>query len=147
MAERGAIHVVGAGLAGLSAAVRLSTGGRRVVVHEATQHAGGRCRSYHDAALGMRIDNGNHIILSGNRDALSYLDEIGAGDRVSGPATACFAFHDLATGEGWKIDFGDGRLPVWLLRSASRVPGTRLRDYLALVPLSFGRAKGRSAKP
>ncbi|MCK8783879.1 FAD-binding protein, partial [Roseomonas sp. NAR14] len=30
------VHVVGAGLAGLAAALRLSRGGRRVVVHEAS---------------------------------------------------------------------------------------------------------------
>jgi uncharacterized protein with NAD-binding domain and iron-sulfur cluster len=57
------VHIVGAGLAGLSAAVRLTAGGRSVVLHEATTFAGGRCRSYHDASLGMTIDNGNHLIL------------------------------------------------------------------------------------
>ncbi|MGD0026183.1 MAG: NAD(P)-binding protein, partial [Xanthobacteraceae bacterium] len=60
------VHIIGAGLAGLSAALRLSARGERgerVVVHEATAFAGGRCRSYHDAALGMVIDNGNHLLL------------------------------------------------------------------------------------
>ena len=47
----------------------------RVVVHEATAFAGGRCRSYHDAAVGMTIDNGNHLLLSGNHAALAYLRE------------------------------------------------------------------------
>jgi uncharacterized protein with NAD-binding domain and iron-sulfur cluster len=41
----GAVHVVGAGLSGLSAAVRLVDAGRTVIVHEAAGHAGGRCRS------------------------------------------------------------------------------------------------------
>ena len=42
-------------------------------MHEATAFAGGRCRSYHDAAVGMTIDNGNHLLLSGNHAALAYL--------------------------------------------------------------------------
>ena len=67
------VHVIGAGLAGLSAAVRLAGRGLAVVVHEAAPHAGGRCRSYRDAALNMVIDNGNHLVLSGNRAALEYL--------------------------------------------------------------------------
>ena len=65
------IHIIGAGLAGLSAAVDLTGRGETVVVHEATAVAGGRCRSYHDAALGMMIDNGNHLLLSGNHAALA----------------------------------------------------------------------------
>ena len=67
----GAVHVVGAGLAGLAAAVRLAGRGANVVVHEAAGGAGGRCRSYHDPLLDMVIDNGNHLLLSGNHAALS----------------------------------------------------------------------------
>jgi uncharacterized protein with NAD-binding domain and iron-sulfur cluster len=46
LSERGVVHVVGAGLAGLSAALRLAEAGERVLLHEAANHAGGRCRSY-----------------------------------------------------------------------------------------------------
>ena len=60
------VHIIGAGLAGLSAAVRLIGKGERVHVYEATAQAGGRCRSYHDLTIGMTIDNGNHLLLSGN---------------------------------------------------------------------------------
>ena len=41
----GTMHVVGAGLAGLAAAVRLAGKGRNVRLYEAGRHAGGRCRS------------------------------------------------------------------------------------------------------
>ncbi|EJW13282.1 Phytoene desaturase [Rhodovulum sp. PH10] len=133
----GTVHIVGAGLAGLAAAVRLSQAGRAVVVHEATGHAGGRCRSYHDRATGLHIDNGNHLLLSGNRDALAYAETIGAADRLTGPAEAAFPFHDLATGERWTVRINDGRLPWWILDSASRVPGTRPADYLGLARLLF----------
>ena len=64
------VHIIGAGLSGLSAAVRLANAGCKVHVHEATQQAGGRCRSYFDAATNLTIDNGNHLLLSGNHAAL-----------------------------------------------------------------------------
>ena len=59
------IYIIGAGLAGLSAAVALAGQGMSVTVIEASAQAGGRCRSYLDPLLGMTIDNGNHFILSG----------------------------------------------------------------------------------
>src|SRR5208282_513499 len=137
------IHIVGAGLAGLSAALKLTArGGRgeRVVLHEATAFAGGRCRSYHDASLGMTIDNGNHLLLSGNRAALDYLRGIGAEHRLIGPAAAEFPFVDIATRERWTLRFNNGRLPWWIFDSRRRVPGTRARDYLALARLLFAPA-------
>jgi len=94
----GTTHIIGAGLAGLSAAVRLTSQRRKVVVHEATAFAGGRCRSYHDASVGMTIDNGNHLLLSGNHAALGYLRSIGAEHRLIGPSNAEFSFADLANG-------------------------------------------------
>ena len=126
-------HIVGAGLAGLAAATRLSAAGVKVTVHEAANQAGGRCRSYHDPALDMMIDNGNHLVLSGNSSALAYLDEIGARDRLIGPPRAAFPFVDLATNERWTLRPNDGPLPWWIFDSARRVPGTRAIDYFALA--------------
>ncbi len=96
--QLGRVHVVGAGLAGLAAAVELAAGGHQVRLYEATGQAGGRCRSYFDAALGCRIDNGNHLVLSGNRDTLGYLGRIGSLDTIAGPADAIFGFFDAASG-------------------------------------------------
>src|SRR3546814_10368019 len=50
-------HVVGAGIAGLSAALRLAKTGWQVSLYEAAAQAGGRCRSYYDARLERSIDN------------------------------------------------------------------------------------------
>jgi squalene-associated FAD-dependent desaturase len=129
------IHIIGAGLAGLSAALKLSGRGETVVVHEATAFVGGRCRSYADAAIGMTIDNGNHLLLSGNRAALDYLREIGAADRLIGPQEAAFQFVDLADGERWTLRMNNGRMPWWIFDARRRVPGTHARDYLALARL------------
>ncbi len=123
------VHVVGAGMAGLAAAVKLADAGVEVVLHEAAPQAGGRCRSYFDTTLGCRIDNGNHLLLSGNRATMSYLAAVGAEDTLTGPAEPAFPFLDLATGERWVLRPGTGRLPWWLLDRRRRIPGTRLRDY------------------
>jgi squalene-associated FAD-dependent desaturase len=131
----GTVHVIGAGLAGLAAALRLRESGHDVVLHEATDHAGGRCRSYDEPALGMRIDNGNHLLLSGNHAALDFLKRIGAEDKLFGPPRAEFDFADLKSGERWRLRPNAGRLPWWVLLPGRRVPGTRARDYLAISRL------------
>jgi len=129
------MHVIGAGLAGLSAAVRLASAGHQVIVHELARHAGGRCRSYFEPALGLTIDNGNHLLLSGNHAAIGFVRTIGAESKLAGPSEALFAFADLATGERWQLRLNNGWLPWWIFSKARRVPHTRARDYLALLGL------------
>jgi squalene-associated FAD-dependent desaturase len=130
-ANTGCVHVVGAGLAGLAAAVRLADAGRSVLLHEAARYAGGRCRSYFDAELGCRIDNGNHLLLAGNSAALDYLGRIGALGTLKGPSEAVFSFIEPATKQRWSVRPNDGVLPWWILASKRRVPGTHALDYVA----------------
>jgi hydroxysqualene dehydroxylase len=123
------IHVIGAGLAGLSAALSLTSAGWGVTVHEAGPVGGGRCRSYFDKELDLRIDNGNHLLLTGNTSARAFIKEIGADDHFQVPREASFPFMDLKTGERWTVRPNRGRLPWWILRADRSVPETRLSDY------------------
>ena len=47
------VIVVGAGMAGLSAALHLSQATKNITLYESASHAGGRCRSYLDRDLGV----------------------------------------------------------------------------------------------
>jgi squalene-associated FAD-dependent desaturase len=136
------VHVIGAGLAGLSAAVEFASRGVAVAVHEASPQAGGRCRSYYDSTLDMEIDNGNHLILSGNHATLAYATRIGARAKLVGPGAATFPFMDLRDGRRWTIRANDGAIPFWMLDKARRVPDTKLGDYFELAKLLLaGRKK------
>jgi squalene-associated FAD-dependent desaturase len=130
------VHIVGAGMAGLAAAVRLARAGRPVVLYESSGHAGGRCRSFHDSVLDCTIDNGNHLLLSGNRSALSFLNEIGARDSLSGPDKAAFPFFDVASGERWTVRLNTGPIPWWVFRPSCRPPGTGAADFLSILKLA-----------
>lgn len=124
------VYVIGAGLAGLAAATKLAEAGQKVVLIEQSPRPGGRCRSYFDSKLNADIDNGNHLVMSGNTDAMAYLDRIGARDTVEIlPAT--YPFIDLETGQSWTIDLGKGRVPWWIFSKNRRIPGTTLADYWA----------------
>ncbi len=132
----GRVHVIGAGLAGLSCAVRLSRAGFAVSVYEAAGHAGGRCRSFFDETMDCSIDNGNHLLLSANTAALDYLGEIGAADSLIVPPPV-FPFVDLETGERWEVRPNDGPIPWWILMRSRRIPGTRPVCYLSALHLAL----------
>lgn len=134
--------IAGAGLAGLSAAITLRRAGFAVSIAEAAAQAGGRCRSYHDPQIGRVIDNGNHLVLSGNEAVARFRATIGATVALAGPAHADFVFHDLRDGQSWTVRINDGRVPWWITSRARRVPQSGIVDYLPILRLMMAR-KGR----
>jgi squalene-associated FAD-dependent desaturase len=137
---RPTVHVVGAGLSGLAAAVRLAGAGARVFIYEAAGHAGGRCRTFHDRTLDREIDNGNHLIMSGNKAALDYLARIGSQDALIGPAEAAYPFVDIKSGRRWRVRINDGLFPSWIFNPGARVPETGVLNYLKAAGIAFARA-------
>lgn len=123
------VHVIGAGLAGLSAAAYATEKAEAVTVYEAAGHGGGRCRSFYDETLGCRIDNGNHLLLSGNHATIDYLTRIDSKNALVGPAEAEFPFLDLRTGERWVVKPDKGIIPWSLFSAKSRIPGTTFGEY------------------
>ena len=137
MKTGGHAYVVGAGLAGLAAATHLAQRGASVILFDSAGQAGGRCRSYYDPTFDGVIDNGNHLVLSGNRAVYEYLGRIGATAHLAGPGRAQFDFVDLKSGARWTLKPNDGPLPWWVGSAARRVPGTSAGDYLAYAKLLF----------
>lgn len=143
MTER-RVHVVGAGLAGLSSALQLSLSGEKVTVYEAAPFAGGRCRSFLDRELGCRIDNGNHLVLSGNVAVQDYIYLTGAQDTVKRPGGGAgqpiFPFIDIQTDERWTVRMSGGVLPWWIFDKKRRVAGTKISDYFSMLRLMLARS-------
>jgi len=79
---RSDVIVIGAGFAGLSAAVRLTTRGARVLVLEARARLGGRATAFPDRETGELVDNGQHILMGCYTDTFSFLHDIGADANV-----------------------------------------------------------------
>lgn len=121
-------YVIGAGMAGLAAATKLAEAGESVELIEQSPRPGGRCRSFFDTKLEADIDNGNHLVMSGNTDAMTYLTRIQAMDSVE-ILPAQYPFVDMKTGQSWTIDLGTGRVPWWIFSSDRRIPGTSIVDY------------------
>lgn len=77
--ERPAVAVVGAGWAGLAAAVTAAQAGADVTVFEAAREPGGRARALDlDTPAGpLRLDNGQHILIGAYRTTLDLMQQVG----------------------------------------------------------------------
>ena len=136
----GRTYVIGAGLSGLAAAARLAEAGREVTVFESAGQAGGRCRSFYDKTLDRVIDNGNHLIMSGNRAALKFLERIGSKDPLTGPQFAAYPFVDVSTGARWTVRINEGPIPFWIFDKQWRVPNSKVMDYIKAGGIAFAGA-------
>jgi len=137
----GTVHIIGAGVAGLACAVRCALAGRTVALYEAAPRAGGRARSFEDEGLGCVVDNGNHLLLSGNRAVRAFLGDTGAARMLTEISPAAFPFIESARGLRWQLRPGGGPLPLWLLSPRRRVPESRLGDYRDLLGLARAGAR------
>ncbi|MBP0462658.1 FAD-dependent oxidoreductase [Roseomonas sp. PWR1] len=121
-------HVVGAGVAGLVAALALARGGCAVTLHEATPVAGGRCRALPDGT-----DNGTHALMGANHAALRFLDAIGARAGWVEPEPGGLPVLDLADGAARRI----AASPLAWRDPALRPPGLTAGGLLALLGMAL----------
>ena len=90
------VIVIGAGVAGLSAATALAEAGARVLVLEARPGLGGRATAFRDPETGERVDNGQHILMGCYDETFAFLRRIGAADRVLWQASLALTMIDRA---------------------------------------------------
>ncbi len=134
--------VIGAGVAGLAAAVMAAGNGDRVILLEAAPHPGGRCRSWPLAGESLPlVDLGTHLILRGNRAVMAYLHRIGARDGFIAPGPTPGALTLLGGSDRLTVPLGPGLLlrppnPLTrraLLASGGLMRGGRIGDRLDLA--------------
>jgi monoamine oxidase len=98
--RRPRIVIVGAGLAGLTAAYRLRQAGHRAIVYEAADRIGGRCWSNRRWRDGQVSEHGGELIDTGHTEILDLIAELGLSveNRVEAtpPGTEPFFFFDGA---------------------------------------------------
>jgi len=123
------VIVVGAGVAGLAAAVALSDAGYRVTVLERKPFVGGRASSYEHPALHETIDC-QHVLLGCCTNLIDLLERVGAKDAVRWYETITF----LEPG-GRRSDITPSWLPAPLHASGSFLRAKMLdaRDKVAIA--------------
>ncbi|GGK22648.1 hydroxysqualene dehydroxylase [Salinarimonas ramus] len=134
MSERARLHVVGAGVAGLAAALAGMRAGAEVHLHEAAPQAGGRCRTVSPKGGdegGFTHDNGTHALLGANPRALALLESIGARGGWIEPEPDGLPVYDAATRRLGRV----GLHPLAWLKPDLRPDGLGFADLPRLARL------------
>jgi len=76
------VAVVGGGLAGIAAALRLAEAGIRTTVIETRPRLGGRATSFVDPRSGLVLDNCQHVVMGCCTNLLDLYDRLGVLDRI-----------------------------------------------------------------
>ncbi len=128
------LTIVGAGWAGLAAAVAATQAGWHVQLFEAANRAGGRARSLQQSFAGRPLDNGQHILIGAYRDTLALMRTVGLNP------------NDLLQRLPLDLRYADGQglsLPNWptplnLLAGISCAKGWRIKDKVSLIQAAWG---------
>ena len=131
------IAVIGAGWAGIAAAVQASHTGHNVTVFEASRTLGGRARAVagtlHDGAS-VTLDNGQHILIGAYTETLRLMQQVGMDPRTAlQRLPLALQFPD-----GAGLRFPDLPTPLDAFAGILSAPGWGLRDKLGLLRAALG---------
>jgi squalene-associated FAD-dependent desaturase len=133
------VAVVGAGYAGLAAAMELTRAGAAVTLYEANRVAGGRARrvEYRESLL----DNGQHLLLGAYRETLELIEEVGASHGLARfPLTLLMPPRFALVAPRWPAPL---HLAAALLRAKGLSWGERLAAMRFALALKRARFKTR----
>ena len=128
------LTIVGAGWAGLAAAVAATQAGLQVRLFEAAQMAGGRARSLTQSFAGQPLDNGQHVLIGAYRDTLALMRTVG----LNPDALLQRMPLDLRFADGQGIHLPHWPLPLNMLAGLGLAQGWTLKDKVSLIQAAWG---------
>jgi zeta-carotene desaturase len=129
------VIVIGAGVAGLRAAVQLAARGARVTVLESKAVLGGRATAFNDPQTGERVDNGQHVVFGCYQETFAFLRQIGTEDRVRVQPGLEIDFVDRA-GERSRLSVPGLPAPMNFVAGLLEWSAIGWRDRLAAMQLA-----------
>ncbi len=132
------LTIVGAGWAGLAAAVAATQAGWQVTLFEAANIAGGRARSLQKTFAGKPLDNGQHVLIGAYRDTLALMRTVGLNPDVLLQRLPL----DLRFPDGQGLSLPDWPMPLNLLAGVARARGWQLKDKASLIQASWRWQRG-----
>ncbi|MDE0330478.1 MAG: hydroxysqualene dehydroxylase HpnE [Nitrospinae bacterium] len=129
------VIIIGAGAAGLAAALRLVESGVKVVVLEAGKLLGGRARSFMHSPTSMELDWGPHLFMAANPALRSLLERVGATDDVffSPSLEVSYRIGEAESARKTQLSFPEGGGVFAQLRGLLKWRGPRFSEKVNLL--------------
>jgi squalene-associated FAD-dependent desaturase len=137
------LTIVGAGWAGLSAAVAATQAGWHVRLYEAAGIAGGRARSLPQSFAGHPLDNGQHVLIGAYRETLALMQTVG----LDLQSILCRLPLDLRFADDHGIGLPDWPTPLNLLAGIAKAKGWTLQDKTRLLQATWQWKRARFECP
>ncbi len=131
----GSVAVVGGGLAGITAGLRLADAGWRVTLLESTPRLGGLTYSFRRGELD--VDNGQHVFLRCCTAYRALLDRLGVTDRVTLQPRLDIPVRDPGTGVGARLTRTGLPAPLHLSGTLLRYGHLSLAERVRFVPAAL----------
>ena len=131
------VTIIGGGLAGLSAAVELSSAGFRVTLIEQRRFLGGRAYSFFDKNTGLELDNGQHILMGCYENTFRFLEKIGVTDKLYFLKNFCVDFLDT-TGTAYRLNCLPLPAPFHILSGILRFKAISLSERIRMLNMAKG---------
>ena len=128
------LTIVGAGWAGLAAAVAATQAGWHVQLFEASSTAGGRARSLLQSFADKPLDNGQHVLIGAYRDTLALMRTVG----LNPDSLLQRLPLDLRFADDQGLNLPNWPMPLNLLAGLGRAQGWNLKDKASLVQAAWG---------
>ncbi|HPP38860.1 MAG TPA: hydroxysqualene dehydroxylase HpnE [Candidatus Kapabacteria bacterium] len=108
------VIIVGAGIAGINAAIILAKAGIEVRLFEAKKNIGGRCFSFTDNSTGDVIDNGQHIFIGAYNNFFDLLRNLNTFDLLKPQSNFEINYIDKKGSDKLATNLSCGKLPLAL---------------------------------
>jgi squalene-associated FAD-dependent desaturase len=126
------VVIIGAGWAGLAAAVRLSEQGHKVTVFESAKQAGGRARSisFND----LDVDNGQHLLIGAYTECIALMKTVGIDTKTSlKRLSLLLTVADKSTKNKLILQAPPLPAPLHLLYALFTAKGLKFKDRIAAI--------------
>ncbi|ATX79740.1 squalene-associated FAD-dependent desaturase [Mariprofundus aestuarium] len=131
------VAVVGGGLCGLTAAIRLAELGVPVILFEAAPKLGGRTRSFLDSTVSELCDNGPHLLVGAYTSTERLLNDCGASHAINWQRSLQLPCWEKERGSFSLTPSRWLPLPLALPLAVSRMPGHGLNSALAMLRIGL----------
>ncbi len=99
---------------------------------ETSSMAGGRCRSFYDKKLGLKIDNGNHLVFSANNNFYELCELVESTNKIK-VLEPKILFYDLKKKKSWELALSI----LDFLIGDKKIPDVSLGDYFSILKILF----------